>query len=446
MIDDRLPMLMVILDGLGDRPSEVLGDRTPCEAASTPVLDALTRRGMSGVHVPFGPGRATSSEMAHWALFGLSDIPFPGRAAIEAMGVGLDAPVNVPMFHLALRNGVERDGKLYLGARGKSEKDVEDCRELFGALSGREVDGVAFELLPLRTGECVLVARGAGSRDVSDTDALFDHVHPWMRPTALSDAVDPGSAQRFALSLETWLQDGRNILLTHPVNRKRSVAGELALDVPVTKWASLLDPDMPSFEQVVGVPGGAVTDSALYRGLARLLAMEVRHRVFDAQSPANDMRQRLQLARELLATCEFVHVHVKSTDEAGHRKDPAFKRSIIEATDAGLEPLLEIADEAVVTVTGDHATPSVGSLLHSGDPTPFVIAGGGVRADSTQQFGEAAALAGAAGRVYAADILPLMAGFANRPAFFGHRPGRWNSLALPDLPEAMALLPQKDSR
>ena len=57
MNDDRLPILLVILDGLGDRACAELGDRTPCEAARTPQLDALAARGVSGVHVPFGPGQ-----------------------------------------------------------------------------------------------------------------------------------------------------------------------------------------------------------------------------------------------------------------------------------------------------------------------------------------------------------------------------------------------------
>jgi hypothetical protein len=52
--DDRLPMVLVLLDGLGDRPHAVLGGQTPSEAASTPVLDALAQRGHCGVHIPKG--------------------------------------------------------------------------------------------------------------------------------------------------------------------------------------------------------------------------------------------------------------------------------------------------------------------------------------------------------------------------------------------------------
>jgi len=75
--DDRLPVVLVVLDGLGDRAIPELEGRTPAEAARTPVLDRLARRGASGWHLPFGWGRAPASELAHWAMFGYGDVSFP---------------------------------------------------------------------------------------------------------------------------------------------------------------------------------------------------------------------------------------------------------------------------------------------------------------------------------------------------------------------------------
>jgi 2,3-bisphosphoglycerate-independent phosphoglycerate mutase len=316
--DDRLPILLVVLDGLGDRACDALGGLTPCEAARTPNLDALARQGVSGVHVPFGPGRATSSEFAHWVLFGLGDVPFPGRAALEACGVGLVPPRATPLFHVALRAGSARDGRLFLGARARPRVDDESCRQLFAALEGRGADGVRFELLPLRTGEAVLVARGAATCEVSDTDALFDHLHPWMRPRALADARDPAAAAHFASLLEGWLLDSRRILRGHPAHATRRRDGLPALDVAVTKWASEIDPALPTFADCAGMRGAAVTDTALYRGLARLLEMPFTDVPYDAADPGADMLRRLEAADALLERGGFVHLHVKATDEAAH--------------------------------------------------------------------------------------------------------------------------------
>jgi 2,3-bisphosphoglycerate-independent phosphoglycerate mutase len=186
--------------------------------------------------------------------------------------------------------------------------------------------------------------------------------------------------------------------------------------------------------------GAAVTDSALYRGLARILGMNLVDLSYDANDPAADMARRLKKAGDLLAAgADFVHVHVKATDAAGHAKQPTLKRDVIASIDAGLEGLLTLATQAIVAVTGDHATPSVGSLLHSGDPTPFVVAGPGVGADAVKSFGERYATQGVCGRLAANDVMPLLVGLANRPFFYDHRPGPWRSIALPNHPEPMPL-------
>jgi 2,3-bisphosphoglycerate-independent phosphoglycerate mutase len=260
-----------------------------------------------------------------------------------------------------------------------------------------------------------------------------------MRPRPLHEAADVAEAGRLAVALEQWLYGSRAILLAHAANRARAAAGLPPLDVAVTKWASWLDPALPAFAVHTGLRGAAVTDTALYRGLARALDMTLVDRPYDASDPAGDMRARIELAIPLLATHDFVHVHVKATDEAAHTKQPAFKRDIIEAMDQGLAALPQLAASTVVAVTGDHASPSTGALLHSGDPTPFVVAAPGLRPDAVKAFGERAALGGEAGRLRADDVLPCLAGLANRPFFLGHRPGAVRSLAMPAAPEPMPL-------
>jgi 2,3-bisphosphoglycerate-independent phosphoglycerate mutase len=91
----------------------------------------------------------------------------------------------------------------------------------------------------------------------------------------------------------------------------------------------------------------------------------------------------------------------------------------------------------VVAVTGDHATPSTGGVMHTGDPTPFVMAGGALRPDGVTALGEAPARHGDLGTLRAADVLPLLFSAAGRPAFLGHRTGRRRTIALPDHPEPM---------
>lgn len=83
------PILFIILDGLADRPQAVLGGKTPLEAAHTPHLDRLAGLGATGQLIPLAPGVPLESETAHFILFGYPPEQFPGRAAFEAIGRGI---------------------------------------------------------------------------------------------------------------------------------------------------------------------------------------------------------------------------------------------------------------------------------------------------------------------------------------------------------------------
>src|SRR2546428_6395664 len=82
------PIVVLLLDGLADRAHESLGGRSALEAAETPNLDRLCASGSCGVLYAVGPGRAPSSEVAHWSMLGYRPDEFPGRAVFEALGRG----------------------------------------------------------------------------------------------------------------------------------------------------------------------------------------------------------------------------------------------------------------------------------------------------------------------------------------------------------------------
>ena len=428
--DTRVPMVLVVLDGLGDRPVPELGGRTPAEAARTPVLDELARRGASGRHVPFGWGRAPSSELSHWALFGYGEQPFPGRAVLEGLGCGIAVPHGAAAVHGALRTSAP-DGDVVRVTGRAAAADEDDAGRLLTEL-GPTARAHGIDLHDLsRRGEALLLLPGRASGDVSDSDPFFEHLHPWLRPVATSP-----DGQGLAEDLCAFLLAAREVLRASQVNVARTRRRLPALDLLTTKWAGVRRP-LPSFLEVVGVPGGAVTSSALYRGLSALLGLQ-RRDVPSSEDLAQEMAARVRAAGELLdAGSAFVHVHTKAPDEAGHSKQPCAKRDVLEQVDAGLAGLLDLADRAVVAVTGDHATPSTGGVLHTGDPTPFVIAGGAVRPDEVERFGETPAARGDLGVMRASDVLPLLCSAADRPAFLGHRTSALSTVALADRPAPM---------
>jgi 2,3-bisphosphoglycerate-independent phosphoglycerate mutase len=396
------PIVVVLLDGLGDRAHESLGGRTANEAARTPNLDALAARGSCGVLFAVGPGRAPSSEVAHWSMLGYREDEFPGRAVLEALGAAKEVdPADVVAF-AALRPTEERDGALWLTGRPRRGEDDDEARALLERCDGIEVDGLRFGLEDLGRGEAILRVSGGADDRVTDSDAFFRDRHPILRPLPVA-----AEAERTARAAEEWT---RMVL--------ERLRGE-RFNVITLKWWGRLRP-IPSFPERHGLAGSFIAASRFMHGLAGAVGLEPIE-AGETDDPTADLRRRLELVGERLdAGDTFVFSHLKATDEAGHTKDPAIKQRTIEALDAALDDLP--MDRAIVCVTGDHATPAYPDVIHSGDPVPLLAAGPGVRADDVTSFGELDCAAGILGHLRGPDLMPVLLNAADRPLFLGSRP------------------------
>jgi 2,3-bisphosphoglycerate-independent phosphoglycerate mutase len=387
-----LPIVLVLIDGLGDRAHGALSGRTAGEAAATPNLDALATRGSCGLLYGVGPGRAPSSEVAHWAMLGYRPDEFPGRAVFEALGRGQGVSAEHVFAYAALRPAERRKDGWWLTGRPDPERDAELAAELVARCNGLEIDGLSFSLEHVWRGEAVLRISGGADERVTDTDAFFRDRHPVLRPRALA----PG-AERTAGACEEWSREAM-----------RRLEGE-RFNVITLKWFGRPRP-LPSFRERHGVDGTFAAESAFLRGLGRCLGL----------APVAAGLDLGLVAERLDSGDTFVYVHDKRVDEGGHTKDPRVKQRAIEEIDGLLGNLP--TDRAIVCVTGDHATPASPDVIHSGDPVPLVVAGPGVRADAVVSFGELDCAAGILGQLRGPDLMPVLLNAADRPLFLGSRP------------------------
>jgi 2,3-bisphosphoglycerate-independent phosphoglycerate mutase len=400
-----LPIVVFLLDGLADRAHQVLGGRTANEAATTPNLDRLAAIGSCGLLYAIGPGRAPSSEVAHWSLLGYRPEEFPGRAVFEALGRGQEVAWEDVLAYAALRPAERRDDGWWLTGRPDPERDADEARRLVDRCDGIVVDGLRFDLAHVWRGESVLRISGGADERVTDTDAFFRDRHPLLRPLPLVP-----EAERTARACEEW---SREVM--------RRLEGE-RFGVITLKWFGRAR-QVPSFVERHGVDGVFAADSAFLRGVGLALGLETVDAP-ETDDPVADLRARLDLAKHRLESGDtFVFCHQKTTDAAGHTKDPLIKQRTIEELDSalagGLQPLVA---RAIVCVTGDHATPASPEVIHSGDPVPLLVAGPGVRADAVERFGELECAAGILGQIRGPDLMPVLLNAADRPLFLGSRP------------------------
>src|SRR5438874_5022533 len=163
------PIVVFLLDGIADRAHESLGGRTGVEAARTPNLDRLCAAGSCGVIYAIGPGRAPSSEVAHWSLLGYRPDEFPGRAVFEALGRGQEVSAEHVFAYAALRPAERRNDGWWLTGRPDPERDGEEAKKLVERCNGIEIDGLTFSLEHVWRGESVLRIAGGADERVTDT-------------------------------------------------------------------------------------------------------------------------------------------------------------------------------------------------------------------------------------------------------------------------------------
>jgi len=416
----RRPIVMVVPDGAGDRPQPALDGLTPIEAADTPNLDALASLGRSGLLYPVGPGLAPSSHQAHFALFGYAEHEFPGRGLLEALGEGIAPEEGEVVLRANLARVSERDGVLWIEERPDPREGEAGLGEV---MLDAELGGVWARFVHTGALQGLLFLKATDgaplSHFISDADPLHAGA-PVLEALPLEEAPDAAAAERTARAVNAWIRHARTVLAGRP------------LDAMLAKWAGAPMRFTP-FPARFGMRGVSLGSGPLYRGLAAAVGLD--HREFGTASDAEaDVAVRVTATLELLAEgYEFVHLHTKRTDMAGHKKDPARKADIVAAVDRALAPLVPLAErgEIVVVVCPDHQTPSAGPLYHGGGAVPLTIAGGAAGADGVTAYGESACAAGSLGVLRGTDVLPLALDAADRSAFLADRTTGHRALGVP---------------
>lgn len=418
-----IKIIVILLDGLGDRSYPILNHRTPLQAAETPNLDRLAAMGGSGLFHASTIGQCLPSEMAHYLLFGYDAEQFPGRGLLEAVGFGV--PFNdVDVLSLAHLSCVTCEGGAPVLAL--SRKDVpwnkDELATLYGALESFELRGLRFRLRRTGHNDAILVMGPNASPHVSDSDPMTVGC-AMARVMPTFGNPEPEKAKNTAAALNAYLSHCHRVLTAHPVNGRRKDAGLPMANFLATQRSGQRILQVP-FEQRWGLKGMLIASGAMYRGLAHELGLDYTQ-VKDGPDPGNDLRERIAWALADNAH-DFFHVHTKTPDQAAHKGDPLLKRDVISSLDRGLDELviaLETENDLLVAVTADHSTPSESTLIHSGEPVPVTLVGPNVRRDLMTAFDEIHAAQGCVGSLRGDELMRLLLNYADRSILLGHRLG-----------------------
>ncbi len=400
---DPLKGLIIILDGLGDRPNQHLGGLTPLEYARAPTLDQLAKRGQSGLMDPLLPGLPVDTHTGVGILFGLPPHEAANlcRGPIEASGIGLDARPGDLMLRCNLAT-VEKRGDQYHILDRRAGRINQEVDTLCAALNDIQVgDGITASLHPATGHRCVLRLRGpALSARVGDTDPGGKRVERRILECHADTAADQ-DAVRAAQAINRFVELSHHILDSHPVNRERVRAGELSANAVITRSAGI-HRELRKLHACRNLSVAVVAGESTITGLGRLLGYSTINDPAFTSLPDTDLDKKLSMGLEALQTHDLAYIHIKGMDIAAHDRDPKGKADLIARFDTALGKL--DIDNLVVGVCADHSTDSrLGE--HTGDPVPVTIYSPFGRRDRVERYNETGCISGSLGRITAQGFL-----------------------------------------
>jgi 2,3-bisphosphoglycerate-independent phosphoglycerate mutase len=390
----------LVLDGLGGIPRDLDG-KTELEAADTPNLNALAARSQLGLAVPVRPGVTPGSGPAHLSLFGYDPLEYDiGRGVLEALGIGFDLqPEDV-----AARGNfctIDEDGLITDRRAGRIPTEFNE--KLVALLRAIELPGIQTFVETVKEYRFVLVLRPTGGQtlqaNILDTDPQQLGV-----PSLPARAQDAESEPTAAL-VNDWIAAARRILKDHRPANSLNLRG-LAVD-----------PGLPTFSDLFGLKAGAIATYPMYRGVAKLVGMDV------LPVAGETLEDEVDSLRAHWDQYDYFFFHVKKTDSAGEDGNFELKAQIIEHVDEAVVPAILDLDPDVLIITGDHSTPSA-LKSHSWHPVPTLLWSRYCRPDGATgpggaEFGERACGRGSLGVFPATDELPLALGHALRLTKYG---------------------------
>jgi 2,3-bisphosphoglycerate-independent phosphoglycerate mutase len=386
----KTKIVLLVADGLGGLALEP-GGKTELETARTPNLDQAAAEGVTGLSIPVLPGIAPGSGPGHLALFGYDPLEYRiGRGILEALGINFA----VTGKDVAVRgNFCTLDAAGKISDRRAGRPTTERCIAMVEKMRTIRIPGVEIFVEPVKEHRFVVVFRAEGLGDaVNDTDPQAVGVVP-----LLAKGKDAES-QKTADIVNQFVTAATKVL-----------AGDAPTN-GVTLRGFARYPKIGTMQEVYGLRSAAIAVYPMYRGLARLVGMDI----LDAGQTVNDQVERLKASWN---DYDFFFLHYKYTDSTGEDGNFPAKVEMIEKLDTAVPGILALKPDVFI-VTGDHSTPSK-MKSHSWHPVPTLLRADSSRTDAVTRFSEATCLQGGLGQFQAKHLMLLAMAHAGRLGKYG---------------------------
>ena len=359
--------VLILGDGMADRPIPELDGKTPLEYAKTPMLDQLAKQSEVGLVHTIPEGMAPGSDTANMSVCGYDPkIYYTGRSPLEALSIG----VAMKDTDVAIRTNVvtvSDDNLPYeektIIDHSSSEIDTEDAAILIEAVQ-KELGNEMFSYYVGTSYRHLLIwDKGSVVELTPPHDILGKTIGEYL----------PKESLLFEMQKKSY-----EILNNHPINVARAAKG-LNKANSIWFWGAGTKPILTSFEEKTGKKGAMISAVDLLKGIAVGAGMD--NKVVEGANGQlhTNYEGKAQAAVDALTKegYDFAYIHVEAPDEMGHQGSVERKVQAIEYLD---ERVIRYVKEAMdasgedyrMLVLPDHPTP-IEVRTHTSEPVPYLL-------------------------------------------------------------------------
>jgi 2,3-bisphosphoglycerate-independent phosphoglycerate mutase len=359
--------IVILGDGMADRPIDELGGKTPLQKAFKPNMDRLVREGTIGkvrtIPAGFNPG----SDIANLNILGYNPREFySGRAPLEAASIGIKLKNNDVAYRcnlVSLKFNKDKT-KAVMDDYSSGHIKTEDAKELIKDIN-KEIgtDQISFH-----------------------PGVSYRHIMVWSSGTLNNECIPPHDITGKVITdylpvgdgedvLRGIMRESTGILENHPINKERKKRGEKPAN-SIWLWGQGKKLVLPTFRQKYSLDGALVSAVDLMRGIGICAGFEILEVPGITGYLDTNYVGKAEAALKALERVDFAYIHVEAPDEAGHSGSYSDKIKAIEDFDALVVGTVlgkvEVFEEYRILLLPDHATP-IEVRTHTDEPVPFVI-------------------------------------------------------------------------
>ena len=360
--------LVLLCDGMADRPFEALGGKTPMQLAKKPNMDKLAAVSELGMCKTVAQGLKPGSDVANLSVMGYDPMEcYTGRSPLEAASIGVDMKdtdvmLRTNLVTLSDEENYEDKTMVDYSAGDISTADaaeiIKSVEEHFGNDIFKFYSGVAYRHCLVWHEGTLDLGKLTPPHDISGK-VIGEHL----------------STSENAKELIAMMKESYDFLMEHPVNKRRIAEGKRPAN-SIWLWGEGTKPALPDFKEKYGVDGSIISAVDLLKGIAKCAGMNAPEVEGATGYIDTNFEGKAECAIEELESKDFVYIHIEAPDECGHRNEPENKVKSIEIIDekvlSKVVDALEKYDDYKIMVLPDHPTPIV-TMTHAGDAVPYMI-------------------------------------------------------------------------